>query len=119
MLIILGIIIHSKIKGFIFLPCIFNQITGLYCPGCGMTRAVLCFFKFDFIGCFRNNLLLVPFIMFVIYYSLILSINFIINKTIISITKVFPKWLIMMMLIVVMVYGVIRNFHYFNWLQPL
>lgn len=39
------LLLYSVITGFRFtdyqLPCIFNRLTGLYCPGCGGTRAVL------------------------------------------------------------------------------
>lgn len=53
------------------LPCIFNKITGYYCPGCGMTRAVHCLMHFDFKGAFHYNLLvfLIP-VACVIYYLL-------------------------------------------------
>lgn len=33
-------------------PCMFHAITGLYCPGCGGTRAVISFIKCDFIRSF-------------------------------------------------------------------
>lgn len=30
------------------IPCIFHAVTGLYCPGCGGTRALKVFLKGDF-----------------------------------------------------------------------
>ena len=33
-------------------PCIFHQITGLYCPGCGGTRAVIAFAHCRFLKSF-------------------------------------------------------------------
>ena len=30
------------------IPCVFFSITGVECPGCGMTRAILSAFKLDF-----------------------------------------------------------------------
>lgn len=45
-----------KIAGFA-LPCVFNKVTGLYCPGCGITRMVLALASFDLAGAFRCNAL--------------------------------------------------------------
>jgi len=37
------------------LPCIFNLVTGLYCPGCGGTRAVRSLLKGDLWQSFINH----------------------------------------------------------------
>lgn len=38
-------------------PCVFHRLTGLYCPGCGNTRAVLALLRGDLAGMLRWNLL--------------------------------------------------------------
>ncbi len=35
--------------------CLFKNIFGLNCPGCGMTRAISCVFHADFVGAFFHN----------------------------------------------------------------
>jgi len=37
------------------LPCVFNKITGLKCPGCGVSRMCLSFMRLDFVSAFRYN----------------------------------------------------------------
>lgn len=39
------------------LPCIFNLITHLKCPGCGNSRAALALLHLDFAGAFNYNAL--------------------------------------------------------------
>ena len=41
-------------------PCFFQRFTGLYCPGCGNTRAMYALLHLDFPTAFSRNLLLVP-----------------------------------------------------------
>jgi hypothetical protein len=36
-------------------PCFFHQFTGLYCPGCGGTRAVILLSRGDILGALRMN----------------------------------------------------------------
>lgn len=42
------------------IPCIFHEITGLQCPGCGNTRAALSLLRFDLKAAFSYNLLFLP-----------------------------------------------------------
>ena len=38
-----------------WLPCVFNQITGLDCPGCGISRMCLALLRLDFESAFHWN----------------------------------------------------------------
>lgn len=45
----------------VFLPkCVFHEVTGLYCPGCGNTRALHALLHGHVVQSLRCNLLLVP-----------------------------------------------------------
>lgn len=37
------------------LPCVYVKLFGVYCPGCGMTRAILSALQFDFISAFKYH----------------------------------------------------------------
>lgn len=53
------------------IPCIFHLITGLQCPGCGITTMIVDIFSFDFKGAFIANQFIFitwPFIAFEIFY---------------------------------------------------
>jgi len=36
-------------------PCLLRTLTGIRCPGCGMTHSVYALIRFDFIEAFRQN----------------------------------------------------------------
>lgn len=42
-------------KGF-RIPCLFYEVTGLQCPGCGNTRATIALLRLDFVAMLRWNL---------------------------------------------------------------
>ncbi|MCI8363878.1 MAG: DUF2752 domain-containing protein [Eubacterium sp.] len=51
-------------------PCLFHRITGLYCPGCGGTRAFTSLLQGDFISCFvYHPFVFYCFVMYVLYMA--------------------------------------------------
>ena len=63
----------------ILLPCIFHKLTGLYCPGCGGTRAVVFLLHGDFL----HSLVYHPFVP----YVFVLCTWFMISQTIQRLSK--------------------------------
>ena len=100
----LGILFVLFIKYNIGIPCIFNKITGLYCPGCGMTRSVISLIKLNFYLAFRYNMLIILIIPVGILY-LILKKNI-------------PNWIWCVLLLIVILFGILRNIPMFNFLAP-
>ncbi len=49
-----------EIAGLRFRLCLFSTLTGIACPGCGMTRAVLAFLTGNFAASFRYHPLALP-----------------------------------------------------------
>jgi hypothetical protein len=48
------------VAGSLFPPCLFHAITGLHCPGCGLTRALHALLNGDLAGAWAMNPLLLP-----------------------------------------------------------
>ncbi len=49
-------------------PCIFHEITGFYCPGCGSARALHHLMQFDLATALQCNLFFVGFFPFFLYF---------------------------------------------------
>lgn len=96
----------DPLKGPIF-PCIFNKLTGLYCPGCGMTRAVHSIMHFRFKNAFRYNMLIFLTPPLLVLYYFTYTRNKVQSKKILAIT-----------LVLAIVYGIARNINLFAYLQP-
>lgn len=103
------LLIHGKIA----IACVFYEITGLYCPGCGITRSILSLIDGNIYQAFRYN----PIIFIDIPLIMITSIiDFIYkdNKKVKKVTNV----IYIMLLIITLVFGVLRNIPYFSFLAP-
>lgn len=51
-----GILLICVTVFWIFqIPCFFNALFGIPCPGCGMTRAFVNVIKLDFVGAFEMH----------------------------------------------------------------
>ena len=92
------------------IPCLFHEITNLYCPGCGITRMFLALFKLDFYQAFRYNPL--------VFILLILSIVYFLVKKIGKLNFKFPNYIYYYLLVIVIIYGILRNIPLFSFLVP-
>jgi hypothetical protein len=63
----------------LFPRCLFNSITGYYCPGCGSQRAIHSLLHLDFAGVVSYNFLFIPAFLFIFYHYLHPLLNKIFN----------------------------------------
>ena len=54
------IILYYLIMNVFGITCPLKAIFGWICPTCGMTRAMICFFKLDMQGYFSHNAMALP-----------------------------------------------------------
>ena len=85
------------------LDCIFKKITGICCPGCGLTRSFRCILNLDFSGAIYYNILGIP-----LFIGIVLGIIMIIrdiifdsNKTILLFKKICSKYYLLIILILI------------------
>lgn len=97
----------------VYINCPIKEITGLYCPGCGITRMLQAILQLNFYQAFRYNPLLfisLPFFIFFTIEGIITKkdplYNKIPNKILITIIKIF------------IIYGILRNLPLFDFLAP-
>jgi len=55
-------------KHDLFPRCIFNSLTGYYCPGCGSQRAIHSLLHLDFAGVVSYNFLFIPAFLLIFYH---------------------------------------------------
>lgn len=95
---------------FTRIPCLFNKITGFYCPACGVARMFRSLIELEIYQAFRYNPLVFILLIIVFGYGLIC----IINKKIIKIEN---KYLLMLVTIIIM-FWFLRNIPFFSFLAP-
>lgn len=98
-------------------PCVFYEITGLYCPGCGITRTVFAIIRLDFVSAIHNNFLIITVIPFVLYYLFIKLKNWILFKD--NDSEIYPMWFWYTLAIFTFLFGILRNFEFFSILAPI
>ncbi|WP_308860146.1 DUF2752 domain-containing protein [Paenibacillus endoradicis] len=90
------------------IPCPFHTLTGLYCPGCGVTRAAIELLQFNFQASFHYNMLIYSLIpLYGLYW---LSQHF--HK------KLSANIIMIFMITLTITFGILRNIPYFSWLAP-
>ena len=96
------------------IPCLFYEITGYYCPGCGITRLLFFLLKLDFYQAFRYNPLIFILIIITGIYWLV---KFILKKFM-NISIEIPNYVYYILLVIVIIFGILRNIPMFDFLSP-
>jgi hypothetical protein len=94
-----------------FPQCPFHSLTGLNCPGCGLTRGFNALFQGDIFGALHFNAL-IPFYI-VLFGYFVLSLILITTRGYGLSWKVFTPKLMFGFLIVALTYSVIRNLPFY------
>jgi hypothetical protein len=97
-------------------PCLLHEFTGLYCTGCGMTRALHYIMNGQLYQGFRMNPLAVLSLPVLIWVALLILYRLVMDKPLPSM----PSWLPWAILAVIVLYTVARNLPWepFSWLAP-
>ena len=101
----LSYFIFVKFTG-IGIPCVFYEITGLKCPGCGISRMSISLISLDINSAFHQN----PFLLitgpFIIIYLAVSEVKYVISGN-----RRMGKWeiFIWIELILALAYGILRN----------
>ncbi len=117
-IIVVGLVCYLLLGDYFhfYLFCPIKKITGLYCPGCGVTRMLLSILKGEFYQAFRYNpLIFICLPLFLLYY---------LDYTYSTIKKKKPRihtlepgiWYFL--ITVFIIYGVLRNIPLFDILKP-
>ncbi len=99
------------------IPCPIKKITGLYCPGCGITRCLFALLEGNIPKAFRANQLVFILLPFLIAYFIYYIYLYIAAKKD-TILKKIPTFYYIILLIIVLAYGILRNIEYFSFLRP-
>ena len=99
------------------IPCPIKYIFHVYCPGCGVSRMLIALTKFQINKAFNYNQLafiLLPFLLLLLCDYII---GYLFDKPMRIINKI-PTWIYVLLAIIVISFGIIRNIPGFEYLTP-
>lgn len=114
--ILVGYFIINK-KFDIGLPCFINKTTGLFCPGCGITRMLFALLRLEIKEAFFYNPLIFIMLPFIIIYYIYFLYLYVIDNTD-KFYRLFPWYSWVIVGILVISFTIARNLPYFTFLRP-
>lgn len=106
----------NKNYGF-YIPCLFHKLTNLYCPGCGITRCIVSLLKGNISEAFKYNRLAFILLPFLTIYFIYKIYRYLTNSQD-KIIKKIPNIIWIILLIITILFGILRNIKYFTFLRP-
>ncbi|WP_206215095.1 DUF2752 domain-containing protein [Adlercreutzia sp. ZJ138] len=88
-------------------PCVFHELTGLLCPGCGVSRMCLDLLRLDFEAAFHHNAAILCLLPAGAVLAAVLVRGYVCEGS-----MRLPTWanvLVIAMVVVLLVFGVVRN----------
>jgi hypothetical protein len=90
-------------------PCLFYQLTGLHCPGCGAGRFMLAILRADPYAALRAQPLLFISFPFLCYYVAKLYIAFVFGRDVLPFPRIRNRWFGITVAVVIIAYWILRN----------
>ena len=106
-----------NLAGRPLIPCMFHQITGLYCPGCGVSRMCLALFRLDFVSAFRANAAIFLLLPAGLAIAIQTAVRYV--KTGNGRLTRFQTWILAGMTVILLLFGILRNLPGFTWMQTM
>jgi hypothetical protein len=98
------------------LACPIHEMFHVDCPGCGLSRMIFSIIELDFYQAFRYNPLMFVLSPFIIVFAVDLIIAFIHDRKSKIVSKI-PLFAWIIIYVVILVFGVIRNIEPFTYLK--
>ena len=90
-------------------PCVFHMMTGLYCPGCGNTRALHALVHGEIGQVFGYNFLFPFFVIILAWCYLVGLTKLIWKRRVMWMPKRIPTWCLLLSITLVILFTVLRN----------
>ena len=96
--------------------CVFHELTGLYCPGCGGQRSFHALLHGQLLTAINFNLLFILFLPLIIYFTLV----FLFGKKYSPSSFIYKTKFSVAIVIIVISFWILRNLPFapFSWLAP-
>lgn len=101
------ILLYVLAQKNIAIPCLFNRLTGLQCPGCGNTRAALSLLRLDFSAAFGYNPMFLPEFLYIGWVLFFCCRSYLKGRGFVYRTG--ALWLDITLLTAVLLWWVVRN----------
>ena len=112
---VIGIYLMYKLN--IGIPCVYYELSGMYCPGCGITRAAYSLLQLDFYQAIRYNAFSIIIIPLIGLYLIGGIYSWLFNKTNFMDNKI-PLVIWIIFIVLLLLYGILRNMPQFSCLAP-
>lgn len=103
----LGIGYAALVNRGIGIPCLFHTVTGLHCPGCGISRALTALLRGHFGAFFEYNLLSPLIVLYLLFVGGLATYHYISRGKFAYRSPC--KWVDIGMLIAVLLWWIVRN----------